>query len=163
MCSALRELHPAQDYRLINVKDYGHLDGIIGKYACHELWPDLLSFLDKYSESTYVKNKDILSQVVGTMKKLKMIDSASDLSEKLQNFISLDITGNLKAHLCLEMHHVIPTTSHIHHIISYHFITCRAVYNIQFACQYLIAVGIAIYPLIAFSKSNMFYPRQRSN
>ena len=47
----LKELHPEQDYEYAVIPGYGHLDCLIGKDAATDVWPGILSFLDKYADS----------------------------------------------------------------------------------------------------------------
>ena len=46
----LKELHPEQDYVFAEIPGYGHIDVIIGDRAVDDVWPGILSFLDKYAE-----------------------------------------------------------------------------------------------------------------
>ena len=90
MEKVLKELHPNQDYRFICLEQYGHIDGIIGKYAVYDLWPDLLSFLDVHSQSSNANDEGLAKKVVQTMDQLELIDNATDLSEILRAAISVD-------------------------------------------------------------------------
>ena len=90
MEKVLKELHPKQDYRFICLEQYGHIDGIIGKYAAHDLWPDLLSFLDMHSQSSNASDEGVAKKVAQTMDQLELIDNATDLSEKLRAVIRVN-------------------------------------------------------------------------
>ena len=46
----LKKLHPDQDYIYANILGYGQIDILFGKNAVTDVWPGVLSFLDKYAE-----------------------------------------------------------------------------------------------------------------
>lgn len=88
----LKELHPKQDYRFISLEEYGHIDGIIGKYAVSDLWPELLSFLDMHSQSARANDERLAKIVAQTMHQLELIGSTAELSEELRAAICHDTT-----------------------------------------------------------------------
>ena len=88
----LKELHPKQDYRLILLEEYGHIDGIIGKYAVSDIWPEVLSFLDMHSHSSSANDERLAKVVAQTMHQLELIGSTADLSEELRAAICHDAT-----------------------------------------------------------------------
>ena len=50
-CDLLKSANEEQDYRRISVEEYGHLDTLIGKDACRDVFPVMLDFLDSYANS----------------------------------------------------------------------------------------------------------------
>ena len=92
MEKVLKELHPNQDYRLILLEEYGHIDGIIGKYAASDLWPEVLSFLDMHSQGSTPNDEGLAKVVAQTMHQLELIGSTADLSEELRAAICHDTT-----------------------------------------------------------------------
>ena len=45
----VREAHPDQEYDWILIPDYGHFDCVIGKNAVYDVYPYILSALDRHA------------------------------------------------------------------------------------------------------------------
>ncbi len=45
----VKEAHPNQEYDLIQIPDYAHLDCIIGKNAVYDVYPHILRALDRHA------------------------------------------------------------------------------------------------------------------
>eukprot|EP00794_Sanderia_malayensis_P000593 gene593-1255_t len=63
MHDAMKSYHPNQDHEFHVIPGYGHVDNFMGKNACRDVWPDMLRFLDKYSDDNVAIRQMILKAI----------------------------------------------------------------------------------------------------
>ena len=105
MHALLRNIHPKQHYEVNIVDGYGHIDGIIGKRACRDVWPHLLAFFEKHSDIPE-NCQLVLDQYMNAIEKLKL-EHCSTIDKSREGY-----SGRLLHTLSSEANFSLPNVSH---------------------------------------------------
>ena len=84
--NALKKVNPGQDYQMVPIPGYGHVDHFIGKNARFDVWPKIFQFLDKYAENNVMKNVNLIKRLMKVVRTIQLVAPSRQGLHRLENY-----------------------------------------------------------------------------